>query len=144
MEGAQVLVGVVAHSLAGAGDTVTLPQLRVLVMVHRHGQLNLAAVATGLGVHASTASRTCDPLVKAGLLGRADDPCDRRHLALTLTPQGQQLVDSVLDHRREAIRELLRRMPPARREHLADAMGEFAKAAGDYPSVHAAELGWTH
>lgn len=144
MDAARVLVAVVAQSVAEVQGTVTLPQLRVLVMIRREGQLNLAAVAEGLGVHASTASRTCDPLVRSGLLARSDLPQDRRHLALTLTPQGQALVDSVLEHRRMAIKALVRRLSPSGRDHLASALEEFATAAGDFPADHADALGWTH
>jgi DNA-binding MarR family transcriptional regulator len=82
MLAARVLVGVSAQSVAALDDTVTLPQLRVLVMVSSRGQLNLGAVAAGLGVHASNATRTVDRLVVAGLISRSEDPTDRRHLAL--------------------------------------------------------------
>lgn len=143
MEATRVLVAIVAQSLAEAENAVTLPQLRVLVLVHRHGQLNLGGVAAGLGVHASTASRTCDPLVRSGLLVRADDPRDRRHLALTLTPEGHTLVDSVMDHRRRAIEEVVRRLPAAQRDRLATAFSEFASAAGgDFPATDRDALGW--
>ncbi|HET7328189.1 MAG TPA: MarR family transcriptional regulator [Nocardioidaceae bacterium] len=144
MDAARVLVAVVAQSVAEVEDTVSLPQLRVLVMVHRHGQLNLSAVAAGLGVHSSTASRTCDPLVRSGLLARADLPHDRRHLSLTLTGEGRRLVDSVLDHRRRAVKDVVRRLPASRRDSLASALEEFAAAAGDFPADQAAALGWTH
>lgn len=142
MDATRVLVAIVAQSLAEVENAVTLPQLRVLVLVHRHGQLNLAGVAAGLGVHASTASRTCDPLVRSGLLVRADDPRDRRHLALTLTPEGQTLVDSVMDHRRRAIKEVVQRMPSGQRDRLATAFSAFTSAAGDWPGTHADALGW--
>ena len=61
MDATRVLVAVVAQSVAEVEDTVTVPQLRVLVMLHGHGRLNLGAVAAGLGVHASTASSHLRP-----------------------------------------------------------------------------------
>lgn len=75
---------------------VTLPQLRLLVMVSSRGPLNLGAVAAGLGVHPSNATRAVDRMVGAGLLSRSDDPTDRRNLVLELTPAGQALVDQVM------------------------------------------------
>ena len=51
--------------------TVSVPQMRVLVLLWTGEPLNLSAVAEGLGVNASNASRTCDRLVAAGLVERA-------------------------------------------------------------------------
>src|SRR5690348_7735059 len=92
MLAARALVAISAQSLAAVDDIVTAPQLRVLVMVASRGPLNLAAVARGLGVHPSNATRACDRLVSAGLLDRRDDPDDRRNLLLQLTEEGRRLV----------------------------------------------------
>ena len=127
----RALVGIAAESIAEVGDTVTIPQLRVLVMVATRGPLNLAAVAAGLQVSASNASRICDRLLKAGLLDRRDLPSDRRHVALTLTEEGQALVDKVTRHRRRAITRVLRKMNARERERVADALETFARAAGE-------------
>ena len=72
-----------------------------------------------MGVHPSNATRACDRLVAAGLLDRRDNPADRRHLLLTLTDAGRELVDGVMDRRRVAIGQILQRMPPEDRAQLA-------------------------
>src|SRR5690349_8976899 len=95
MAAARVLVAVSAQSVAAIEDVVTLPQLRVLVMVASRTAPNLNAVANGLGVHPSNATRAVDRLVAAGLLDRRDDPTDRRNLVLELTESGRELVDHV-------------------------------------------------
>src|SRR5690348_8270443 len=92
MRAARVLVGVVARSVAEVEHLVSLPQLRVLVLVASRGQLNLGQVAEALGVHPSNATRTVDRLAVAGLLGRAEDPDDRRYLVLELTDAGHDVV----------------------------------------------------
>jgi DNA-binding MarR family transcriptional regulator len=143
MRAAQVLVAVVARSVAEVEDLVTLPQLRVLVMVATRGPLNLTAVAEGLGVHPSNATRTCDRLVVAGLLDRRDSPGDRRQLELTLTRRGEQLIASVLRHRREAIAEVVGRMPAAQRRQLAGALDAFADASDEVTDPALSLLGWT-
>ena len=63
----RLLVAISAQSVAAVDDVVTLPQLRVLVMVSSRGPLNLGAVAAGLGVHPSNATRAVDRMVGAGL-----------------------------------------------------------------------------
>jgi DNA-binding MarR family transcriptional regulator len=52
-------------------------------------------VAGALDVNPSNASRTCDRLMKAGLLDRRESPDDRRNVTLTLTEAGTWLVDKV-------------------------------------------------
>jgi DNA-binding MarR family transcriptional regulator len=131
MRASRALVGIAAASIAELDDAVTLPQLRVLVMVSTQGPLNLAAVAAGLEVSASNASRICDRLLKAGLLDRREDPTDRRNVTLTITGEGRALVGRVTTHRRAAIQRVLRNMDPPARERLADALGTFATAAGE-------------
>lgn len=129
--------------MAAVDDVATLPQLRVLAMVSNRGPLNLGAVATGLGVHPSNATRAVDRMVGAGLLSRSDDPTDRRNLVLELTPAGQALVDKVMNERRSAIAKILNRMPASRRRALVPVLRSFAIAAGEVPAEAAWSLGWT-
>ncbi|MCZ4618313.1 MarR family winged helix-turn-helix transcriptional regulator [Rhodococcus qingshengii] len=127
----RALVGIAAASVAEAEELVTVPHLRILVLVDTRGPVNLAAVAAALAVHPSNASRAVDRLIKAGLLDRRDALDDRRHLTLTLTPAGQELVDRVSAHRREAISAVLARMTSDDRNALAYTMRRFAAAAGE-------------
>lgn len=143
MVATRVLVAVSAQSVAAVDDVVTLPQLRVLVMVASRGGLNLGAVAAGLGVHPSNATRAVERLVVAGLLDRRDDPTDRRHLVLDLSEDGRALVDRVMDERRAAIAAILERMPPSRRRALVPVLRSFAAAAGEVPDGAVWSLGWT-
>jgi DNA-binding MarR family transcriptional regulator len=143
MLAARALVAISARSLAEVDDAVTPPQLRVLVMIASRGPLNLGAVARGLGVHPSNATRACDRLVLAGLLDRRDDPADRRNLQLRLTDKGRALVDDVMDRRRHAILEVLERMPALQRTALVPVLVTFAEAAGEMDDEHVWSLGWT-
>ena len=62
----RVLVGVAAQSLADLEDTVSVPQLRALMILATRGPLHLTALAEDMGVHPSNATRACDRLVAAG------------------------------------------------------------------------------
>jgi DNA-binding MarR family transcriptional regulator len=139
---AQALVGVTAQSVAEVEEVVTLPQLRVLMLVASRGALNLNALAQAMGVHPSNATRACDRLVAAGLLRRRESSVDRRNLVLSLTDSGQQLVDAMVQRRRRAIAGVLEQVPPARRRALAAAMRTFGLAAGEVPAGNAWKLGW--
>ena len=142
MLAAQALIGVTSQSVAEVEELVTLPQLRVLVLVAARGSLNLQALAQAMGVHPSNATRACDRLVAAGLLRRGESSLDRRNLVLGLTDEGQQLVDGMMHRRRRAVAEVLERVPAARRRALAGAMRTFGLAAGELPAGDAWKLGW--
>lgn len=131
MRAARVLVGVVARSVAEVEDLVSMPQLRVLVLVASRGRLNLGQVADALGVHPSNATRMVERLVVAGLLERTDDPDDRRYLALELTSKGHDVVERVMAYRRASILEVMAKMKGPQRRALARALESFAEAAGE-------------
>jgi DNA-binding MarR family transcriptional regulator len=142
MRAARVFVAVVAASVAQVEDTVTLPQLRVLVIAHGEGPLTVGSVAQALGVHASNASRLCDRLVSVGFLDRTGNPVDRRQVQLTLTPAGRALVDRVMGHRRTAIDAVLLGMAPEERDTLARALQSFSEAAERAPVDRSPALAW--
>lgn len=128
---ARVLVTVIARSVDTVQDEVTVPQLRILMLVGARLPMNLSAVADALGVHPSNASRACDKLVEAGLLERRDSDVDRRNLVLDLSRRGRAVVDSVVKARRDALHAILQDMTAEDRHGLAPALSAFATAAGE-------------
>ena len=128
MAASKVISAAVAHSLAAAGDTVSAPGLRVLVMLESAGSLNLSAVADRLGVNASTASRTCDRLVVGGLVDRQESAEDRRQVALSLTASGARFLERVMAERKAALMRVVESMPSGARAALAAGLGEFVAA----------------
>ncbi|MBU9764022.1 MarR family transcriptional regulator [Mycobacterium sp. TNTM28] len=131
MRASRALVGIAAASVAEVDDLVTLPQLRVLMMITTRGPLNLGAVAAGLDTGAPNASRICDRLLKAGFLHRQNDPNDRRSVTLTLTAEGRSIVNRVNRHRRTAVRKVLRGLSVDDRDRVTSALDAFAEAAGE-------------
>jgi DNA-binding MarR family transcriptional regulator len=128
MAASRVITAAVVQSLATVSGTVTVPQLRVLVMLSG-ARLNMTAVANGLGVNASNASRTCDQLVKLGLVDRQVDPHDRRQASLALTKSGKRLVDDVMSHRQRILASVVAEMPAAGQRRLVQALSEFSAAS---------------
>lgn len=139
----QALVGLAAQSVTEVEDRVTLPQLRVLVLVASRGSMNLNALAEAMRIHPSNASRSCDRLVAAGLLQRSEFPHDRRNLVLDLTGEGRELIEVLMRRRRSAISTILERIPERRRRAVVNAMRTFAEAA-DEDATSAWRLGWHH
>ena len=139
----RVLVGVSARSLAGVED-ITLTQFRTLVVLAGQGEINLNRLAEALAVQASTAMRTIDRLVSAGLVTRTENPTSRREVVLDLTDEGARVVREVTERRRAEIAGILARMPARRRADLVAAFQSFTEAAGEpvVPQVDTAPLGW--
>ena len=127
----RVLVGVSARSLAGVEDSVTLTQFRTLVVLDGQEEINLNGLAARLGVNASTALRTVDRLLTAGLVTRRDNPHNRREVLLGLTPPGIRLVRRVTRRRRTEIATIVQAMPVTERTRLVAALRSFAEAADE-------------
>jgi DNA-binding MarR family transcriptional regulator len=132
VDASRVITAAVVASLADADADVTVPGLRVLVVLDADGPLNLSAVAAVLGVNPSTASRACDRLAESGLVQRSANEEDRRQVTLSLTPAGRRLLDRLMDRRREILAAVVREMSEADREGLMSGLRAFndvAKAA---------------
>lgn len=137
----RALVAVAARSLAAAGDEVTLPQYRALVVLAASGPQGTADLAAALAVNPSTATRMCDRLVRKGLVRRHRQAGDRRTVRIALTPAGRDLVADVTKRRRAELARLLSVLPQAQYEPVIAAFQAFAEAAGESPAPGAA-LGW--
>jgi DNA-binding MarR family transcriptional regulator len=137
----RALVAVAARSLSEAGDEVTLPQYRALVVLASQGPQGTAELAAALSVNPSTATRMCDRLVRKGLVRRHRQSGDRRAVRIALTTAGRDLVTEVSRRRRAELARLLGALPAREHEPVIAAFRAFAAAAGELPQPGAA-LGW--
>ena len=71
---------------------LSLPQLRILFRIRQAPGIGGKELAAALGVSASNVTQQVDKLVGRGLVARAEREENRRHLSLTLTPEGEQVV----------------------------------------------------
>lgn len=129
MAAALTINAAVVRSLASVDASVSVAQLRVLVLLAAEKRLNLSSIARRLGVNPSNASRTCDRLVKAELIHRTEDPADRRHIALSLAPEGEKLLDVVMQRRRAILAEVVAGMAHADQHQLMALLERFNAAA---------------
>jgi DNA-binding MarR family transcriptional regulator len=63
------------------------------------------------------------------LIDRRINPDNRREVVLRLTPGGEELVDTVLTHRRAEIRALVEHLPAQQRTALVPALKALTAAA---------------
>lgn len=89
---------------------LTLPQMRVLLLLDRYGERGMSQLAEALARSLPTAGGLVERLVEAGLVERGEHSEDRRVVIARLTRAGQELVDSLsaanLDHTRQLVERL--------------------------------------
>ncbi len=129
MFASRAVTAAVVRALESVDATVSVPQMRVLVLLWTGEPLNLSAVAEGLGVNASNASRTCDRLVSDGLISRGQGTIDRRHVTLTLTQKGRDFVERLMARREKELVMIANRMTQTERARLMSALEPFNQAA---------------
>ena len=130
-----MLVAISAHSNAQEDETNTIPQFRTLVILSNRGPINLATLASLLGVQPSATGRMVDRLVAAGLIDRLPHPTSRRELLAALTKRGREVVRRVTAHRRTENAGIVEKMPDTDRNGLVRALTAFTAAGGE-PDVN--------
>lgn len=129
----QMMVAVAARSLDAAASEVTLPQFRVLVMLSLLGAQRPGDIAADLAVEPSTATRMCDRLVRKELVSRRHSAQDRRTVVIELTPDGEDLVRTVMHRRRLEFERLATAVPAEQHEAVISALGVLIEASGARP-----------
>ena len=129
----RTMTAVVARRLAEVAEEISVPQLRVLVLLGSRGPMNLSTLAQHLRVNPSNASRTCEQLVCSGLVSRLEDDHDRRTVVLRLTDDGTRLVGGLMASRRRLLGDVVARMSPEDQRVLAHGLEAFSSAVGAAP-----------
>ncbi|MGV9271382.1 MarR family winged helix-turn-helix transcriptional regulator [Kitasatospora sp. NPDC003701] len=104
----------------------------LLDRLERHGPANVKALADALGVDSSTVTRQVAPLVAAGLVGRVQDPADRRAVRLALSPIGARRLAEVRAGRAELARRLVADWPPEEQRAFCALLARFNHSMESY------------
>jgi DNA-binding MarR family transcriptional regulator len=86
---------------------LTIPQLKSLFYISRHGRVNLSGLASGIRVTPANVTGIVDRLVEQGLLTRTPDPNDRRVSWLSVTDKGKTLINDLREGRAQEMRRIL-------------------------------------
>jgi DNA-binding MarR family transcriptional regulator len=129
----RLLIAVSASSIAAVDESITIPQFRLLVVLHTRGPMKLSILAEHLGVNPSTTTRMVDRLIFTGMVDRQVNPTSRREVLLDLTEDGAQTVTRVTQQRRRQIARIVARMPAQHRAQLIEALEAFNDAGGEPP-----------
>ena len=89
------------------GIDISMAQAKALLLIAHHGPMSMSALAERLGVVPSTASGLVDKLVEQRLVDRRSEATDRRHVVVTVTAHGQELLDRFREFGKSQFRVLL-------------------------------------
>ena len=131
----RLLMTVSATSIAEVDESITIPQFRVLVVLHSRGPMKISAMADMLGVDPSTTTRMVDRMVSAGLVERQLNPSSRREVLIHLTDTGSATVVDVTRRRRRRIARIVSKMPQPLSESLVEVVQSFTEAGGEPPAT---------
>ena len=101
---------------------LSLAQFRALVLIYRQPGASLSAVAEHVGSSLPTASRIVQGLVEQGLLTRQGCPEDRRQLALAVTDNGRNVLETAWSSTQGKLAVQLQSLKPGERQAVAEAM----------------------
>jgi len=92
---------------------LTMPQLKVVLLLFTSGPSRMSAIAAELGVSMATASGVVDRLVDRDLVLREGDPSDRRVVICRLSDKGGTLMKGLWQTSQDRLGGMLRVLTPA-------------------------------
>ncbi len=110
---------------------LTLTQVKILMLLSRHGTVSGGELAGLLGVGAAALSGMIDRLVVQDLVTRTEDLHDRRVRRIGLTKAGSELIGRIITAGAEKHRKLLSRLSAEELTVIARAMELMVRAASD-------------
>ena len=112
---------------------ITPVQFAALVATHEQPGLDQRTLAATIGFDTSTIGGVIDRLERRGLIQRNHAPHDRRVRLLTLTPDGEQLLQAVLPAVQAAQQQIVAPLPAADRERFLEMLRTLVEAHQDVP-----------
>ena len=122
-----------AHTPELPDSSVTMAQMRVLMLLATGAETRMSELAGALGVSQSTASGLVDRLVESHLVGRHTDIADRRQVLVSLTGDGAAFLDHFQELGLAHLRELLARLSPTDIATVRQTVEILITAANELP-----------
>lgn len=107
-----------------SGDdlNLTYAQLSALARTLEHGPLRIGELAAYEQVAAPSLTRTLAPLAAAGLLVKQPDPSDGRSSLVSVTDEGEALLQRIRRQRSELLARRMSRLTPEQSDTLLAAL----------------------
>jgi DNA-binding MarR family transcriptional regulator len=122
---------------------LSVPQFRAMIFINRQGQAALVQVAEHLGLTSATACRMMDELVARQLVLSRPSTIDRRKITLTLTAEGQAVLENARQGTLHLLEQLLAGLSPADNAAILQAMAILRQAFASHAGAEAQRPGST-
>ena len=143
-EGVDELVGLISRSsfaafLRGAEQwarlDVTMPQMKVLMLLGLHGSAPVSQLAQQMRVSPPNVTGILDRLEQHGWVRRTSDLHDRRVVRVVLTDEGQRLLDGIQEASAARTRARLAEIAPEDQEALRRGLRALLTAMSALPDT---------
>ncbi len=104
---------------------LTVPQFRALLFLNRNPGVTLSAVTEHLGLTAPTVCKMVDGMVANRLVTRMPSSSDRRKVILTLTVEGQTILEKARSGTQARLMDVLASLTPEDRDSVHHVMQLF-------------------
>jgi DNA-binding MarR family transcriptional regulator len=101
---------------------LSFSQMKALHYLHGEEAVSVKALGESLGLSLAAMSRAAEELVQRGLVGRTEDPSDRRIKRLRLTDEGHALVQKMRELRMAGFEHFVATLGPKERAQLEKAL----------------------
>jgi DNA-binding MarR family transcriptional regulator len=105
------------------------------------GPVSVKALASRLGLDATTVTRQVSTMERRGLVGRHSDPKDGRVSVIELSPRGRRTMRAVQRARRDRARDLFAKWSPRDQREFGQLLGRFNDAICDLEHTGADDSG---
>jgi DNA-binding MarR family transcriptional regulator len=109
---------------------ITMPQLKVVLLLHMTGSVRMSDIASALGVSLATATGVVDRLVERDIVQRESQPDDRRVVLCRLSEKGQKMIGGLWQLSHDSIKELLDGMDSTQLGSVTEALEAITQASG--------------
>lgn len=107
--------------------SLTPQQFHILRRIHK-GHTSVSGLAEAKHISRPAVSRAVDTLVEKGLVVRTQNPEDRRHIHLGLTPEGEAMLKAIFDEVTAWMREKLSVLEEDELKDIIESMGALHRA----------------
>jgi len=97
-------------------EGLTPPQFAALVKIRDFGTVSQNRLGRSVAMDPATSQGVTQRLLAKGLIGRKDDPEDRRRTLLSLTTEGESMVDRLVPLGKQVTTETLDPLTPEEQE----------------------------
>ena len=108
---------------------LSMPQFSILMQLYQRGHCGISDISDRFEISNAAASQHVDNLVQAGLIGRTEDPRDRRAKQIQISEKGRALIQHGFGARYQWVDQLVRAIDPKDQEKIAEALTILTEAA---------------